>query len=155
MEPVYTMKGAYDLLEVYEDSLSITPKGIAGFLNKGLKGTKTIQFTAITAIQFKKAGLTNGYLQFTLPGGNEFRGGVLNASSDENTFAFYNLRDSNVIAAEIKDYIEGRIKELRQPTTTAISISLSDELEKLAQLKANGALTDEEFQLAKNKLLDR
>ncbi|MEW5871452.1 MAG: tetratricopeptide repeat protein [Chloroflexota bacterium] len=68
---IYTMRGVQDLLEVYEDKVAITPKGVLGFLNKGLKGTKMIPFISITAIQFKKPGMTNGYLQFTLSGGNE------------------------------------------------------------------------------------
>jgi len=40
-------------LEVFEDKLTITPKGVLGFLNKGLKGIKTIPFTSITAVQHK------------------------------------------------------------------------------------------------------
>ena len=86
MKPVYKMKGVGELLEVYEDSLTITPKGLIGLASKGLKGTKTIPFTSIAAIQFKKSGLTSGYLQFTLPGGVESRGGVFQAANDENTF---------------------------------------------------------------------
>ena len=39
MSPVYTMKGVGGLLEVYEDKVDITPKGVMGFLAKGLKGT--------------------------------------------------------------------------------------------------------------------
>ena len=56
MDSVYNMKGVQDLLEVFEDKVTITPKGILGFMNKGLKGTKSIPFTSITAIQFKEAG---------------------------------------------------------------------------------------------------
>ena len=68
MKAIYTMWGAGAMLEVFEDKLAITPKGLSGFFFRGLKGTKTIPFFAISAIQFKKSGLTKGYLQFTLPG---------------------------------------------------------------------------------------
>jgi hypothetical protein len=56
MKPVFKMKGVGELLEVYEASLTITPKGLIGLASKGLKGMKTIPFTSITAIQFKKSG---------------------------------------------------------------------------------------------------
>lgn len=63
MEAVYSMKGVAELLEVFEDKLEITPKGVMGFMVKGIKGTKTIPFYAINGIQFKRSGLTSGYLQ--------------------------------------------------------------------------------------------
>lgn len=99
MKPVYKMKGVGELLEVYEDSLTITPKGLLSLASKGLKGAKSIPFTSITAIQLKKSGLTSGYLQFTLPGGVESRGGVFQAASDENTFMF---AGNNKLAEKIK-----------------------------------------------------
>jgi hypothetical protein len=75
--PVYTMRGVQDLLEVFEDRVAISPKGFMGFMNKGLKGTKEIPFTSVVAVQFKEAGAVfSGYLQFTIPGGNESKGGL-------------------------------------------------------------------------------
>jgi hypothetical protein len=125
----YKMDEIDGSLSVYDDYLTITPKGILGLLNKGLKGTKTIPFHSITAIQFKQAGLTKGYLQFTIPGGNESRGGVLDAVTDENTFLFDG--SGNYHAETIKKYIETRMREIRTPKSVASS-SLSDELSKLA-----------------------
>ena len=40
--PKYSIRGVQDVLEVFDDKLMITPKGLLGFLNKGLKGTKEI-----------------------------------------------------------------------------------------------------------------
>ena len=37
--PIYTMHGVQDLLEVYADKVCITPRGVLGFFNKGMKGT--------------------------------------------------------------------------------------------------------------------
>jgi hypothetical protein len=149
---VYKMAGVAETLEVFDDKLTITPQGVVGFLSKGLKGTKTIPFRSITAIQFKKAGFTSGYLQFTIPGGMESRGGIFDAASDENTFMFGNNSGNNERAVEIKDYIETKIEELRVPKA-APSASLSDEISKLAALKAQGLLSDEEFQSAKARLI--
>ena len=154
---VYTMQGVQDLLEVFPDKVSIMPKGVLGFLNKGLKGTKTIPFTSITAIQFKDAGLiTSGFLQFTIPGGNESRGGLFAATQDENTFMFretssFSNAESNR-AREIKEYIEAKVQEARLPRQTATP-NLSDELQKLAKLNTQGVLSDNEFLAAKRRLL--
>ncbi|CAK9108296.1 Uncharacterized protein SCF082_LOCUS50372 [Durusdinium trenchii] len=150
MSAVYTMKGVGEVLEVYEDKLTITPKGVLGFLSKGLKGTKTIPFFAISGIQFKKAGLTSGYLQFTIPGGNESKAGLFSAASDENTFMF---SGRNELAEEIKNYIEQRTREVRNPQDSSDRSSVADELQKLADLKVQGILSDEEFQSAKRRLI--
>ncbi len=153
MGAIYTMKGVQDLLEVFEDSLKITPKGVLGFLNKGLKGTKEIPFHSIVAIQFKEAGtLLSGYIQFTIPGGNESRGGLLAAQQDENTFMFAEKKN-NKLAIEIKTYIETTMRKLRTPQVSSPSTNLSDELQKLAGLKEQGILSDEEFQAAKKRLI--
>ena len=152
--PVFTMEGVQDLLEVYPDKVTITPKGVLGFLNKGLKGTKSIPFTSIIAIQFRKADLfVNGFLQFTIPGGNESRGGVFAAVGDENTFMFRVGNDGNRRASEIKDYIEAKVEDTRLPRQTTTP-SLSEELQKLATLKNQGVLSETEFDAAKRRLLD-
>jgi len=144
------MKGVGELLEVYEDRLAITPKGVMGFLSKGLKGTKTIPFTSITAIQLKRSGLTSGYIQFTVPGGNESRGGVFGAAFDENTFMF---AGQNERAQEVTTYIETRMREVRTPAAAPAARSLTDELRQLAELRRTGVLSEAEFLSAKRRLL--
>jgi Domain of unknown function (DUF4429)/Short C-terminal domain len=152
MTAPYTVQGvAGDLLEVYDNKVTITPKGLLGFLHKGFKGTKEIPFASISAIQFKKAGLTSGYIQFTVPGGNESRGGVFAAMTDENSFLFEE-KDYQLMI-EIKDFIEKRMAELKVPQAAPPAFSLSDEIQKLADLKAKGVLSAEEFQAAKNRLI--
>lgn len=153
MGAVYEMKGVGELLVVYEDKLTITPKGVLGFMSKGLKGTKTIPFGSITGIQLKEAGaVISGYIQFTIPGGNESKGGVFSAASDENTFMFAEKKN-NELAIKIKEYIESAVLKLRAPQATVSTTSLSDELQKLAKLREQGILSDEEFQSAKKRLI--
>ena len=147
---VYRMEGVAETLTVYSDKLEITPKGVLGFMVKGLKGTKTIYFASITGIQFKPSGFTSGYLQFTIPGGNESRRGVFDAAVDENTFMFASQND---YAIKIKLYIEAKMKEARQTPAISSTSSVSDEIERLAVLHQQGILTDEEFKQAKMKLL--
>lgn len=152
MSAVYVMKGVQDLLEVFEDRVSITPKGVLGLLNKGVKGPKEIPFASIVAVQFKEAGIFSGYLQFTIPGGNESRGGIFAATKDENTFMFAHAKN-NVMAREIKEYIDEAIRRSRAPQAVAPATNLSDELQKLAKLKEQGVLSEDEFRAAKKRLL--
>ena len=146
------LKSYQDLLEVFDDRVTITPIGIQGFLNKGLKGTKEIPFSSITAVQFKKAGAFCGYLQFTIPGGNESTGGLFNAMSDKNTFGFADAKN-NALVREIKEYIDAAVRRSRTPQANAPATNLSDELQKLSKLKEQGVLSEEEFQAAKRRLI--
>lgn len=104
----YSIGGLGEVLDVYDNRLVITPRGFLGFLIKGFKGAKTIPFRSITAVQFREAGAVSGYLQFTIPGGIEGRGGALEAAGgDENTFVFGASR--NEIARKAHRFIEAKI----------------------------------------------
>jgi len=147
---IYEFKGVDGYLKVYEDKIDIVPKGIIAFLNKGLKGTKTIPYSSIKAIQFKKCGiLLSGYIQFTIPGGNESKKGIFDAVKDENTFLFHS---DNKLAIEIKEYIESKIvsdTNLNQNHTN----NIAEQMEQLASLYKDGSITEDEYELAKNKVL--
>lgn len=153
MQPKFELRGIQDLLQVYEDRLTIKPKGVLGFLNKGLKGTKEIPLRSIVAVEFRTAGaLVNGYLQFTIAGGNESKGGVFSAMKDENTFMF--VKSANATAGEIKAYIDDRISSLNTPNPSQkTEKSLSEKIGELAALREKGLLSDDEFAAAKAKLL--
>jgi hypothetical protein len=150
-EPVFKMKGVGDELEVFEDKLTITPKGMLGLMAKGLKGTKTIPFTSITATQFKKSGLISGYIQFTLHGGKESTGGALAAASDENSFMF---AGQNELAEKVRDYIEERVQAVKvHPATGSDAVSKADEIRKYKALADDGIISMEEFEQKKKQLL--
>ncbi len=157
MEPRYLLKATGMNLEVYDSKVVIAPKGVMGFLSKGTTGKKEIPFSSITGIEFKEAGFTVGYIQFTLGGGNELRGGLANAYADENTVTFGGALEGgndakNQLAAKIKTFIESKMSEIHKPQA-ASKASLGEEIEKLQQLYAAGALSDEEFTAAKTKLI--
>jgi hypothetical protein len=149
--PVYTMKGLQDWMEVYADKVAITPIEL-GLLFKGVRGTKTIPFTSITAVRFKKGGLANGCIAFTVPGEYQGNSYVRSTANDENAFLFLGWFGENERALEIKNYIERRVEEMRSAPSTAPS-SIADELQKLAALKAQGVLRESEFEAAKKRLL--
>lgn len=98
--------------------------------------------------------LTAGYIQFSVLGGMEGRGGVFNAALDENTVMF----DKNVLRdfQAIRNIVEERITETRHVHhAPSQSSSVADELAKLADLLDRGALTAEEFGAQKAALLQR
>lgn len=148
--PVFALKGASKRIEVYPDKLELTPVGFRGLATHGIKGTKTIPFRSITAIQFQP----RAYLQFSILGGQESRGGLWQAVTDENTFLF--VAKDNDTVQQIKSYIESRINELetsKTRITAPAQRSLSEELKSLAELRASGVLSDTEFEAAKKRLL--
>ena len=162
-KPIYSLEGCgLSYLEVYDDRVAIIGGGI---ISGG--SIKTIPFSSITAVQLKQAGLGRGSLRFTIPGGSEGQGGVMVSSDGEffvgatggsNSSTFSNglfLEDNkDDLALKIKTYIEKRIRELRTDPKGTSSTSLSDELTKLANLKNQRALSEEEFQAAKKLLLN-
>jgi hypothetical protein len=151
-------KGVNGQVTVDNDFVTIGRKGfVAKMTGNATKGEKRIPIGAIAAVQFKKPGMTNGYIQFTVPGGNESRRGVFDASSDENTVMFNrgDLSEFEKIRAAVEQQIISRAAA-PVPTTVvhqAPAASLADELAKLAALRDQGVLTDDEFAVQKTRLL--
>ena len=134
---VYKVRGVGGELEVFEDKVVITPKGVMG----GLGGILSIPFVSITGIDHKKAG-------FVLPGHIMFQGGGVLATH-QNSFSY--KKDANAVIQEIKEYIERRIKKIS--VVDHPSSSLADELTKLSNLRKQGILSEEEFKKAKQGLI--
>lgn len=132
---------------VLTETWVIIKRGIRGFFFGGgmLRGDKTIPFSSIVAVQFKKSGLTMGYLQFTLKGWSEAKSGLFESIKDENSITFQNWGNNKF--EELKTIIEKRIDGNSQKVPSSL-----DEIEKLAELKEKWILTQEEFD-AKKKLL--
>jgi DNA-binding transcriptional regulator YhcF (GntR family) len=78
-------------------------------ISQGLKGDKEIPISRITAMKFKCAdALTQqGYLQFSIQGGIESKGGVFAAVRDENTVIFYEFEQLEF--EEVKRYVNSVI----------------------------------------------
>ena len=148
--------GAGDILLVYEDRVTIRRKGLVNVIVMGLKGDKTLYLSDITSIQFKKAGITAGYIQFSIPGGVEGSGGVFDAVQDENTITF---KENDKLAEEIVSYLNGQLRKIKSPTpqTTTIvnQVSVADELMKFKGLLDAGILTQQEFDKKKSELLNQ
>lgn len=148
------MEDDQNLYYGYNGQLLLTDTGIVikrsgllmSFLSGGMfRGDKTIPYSSIVAVQFRRAGIQFGYIQFSIRGGGEAKGGLMEASKDENSITF--LRRSNADFEKAKSHIETRMNESAAPRSGL------DDLEKLAALKDKGIITQEDFDLKKKSLL--
>lgn len=149
----FNFSGVNGQIRVYEDRIVISRSGFLGYASQGLAGQKTIPMDSIMSVQFRAAtSLVNGFIQFGILGGHESRGGVINAIDDENSVMF--RESSNNEACKVKDYIESIILNRNKNSGGAVQFSPADELRKFKELLDMGAITQEEFDTAKKKILD-
>jgi hypothetical protein len=142
-----------DTLELCDDIVLITRRGLLNALNAGMNGTRTIQISSLIAVQMKPgSGFTGGYILFSYAGSKPFMGGLLDAIHDPDAFLF--SMELNGQIAEFKAKVETRMRAIKQPAPANNSAGmLADEIRKLAELKQQGLLSQEEFDAAKKKLL--
>ena len=144
-----SVKGVNGQIELLPNKVRIKRKGAMGFLTQGLKGDKEILISQISSIQFKKAtGFTNGYIQFAFIGGQEAKGGLFQATQDENTVMFNTFHKEEF--QELKEAIEQKLEELHKPESSSSHLN---DLEKLAELRDKGIITEEEFNAKKKQIL--
>lgn len=117
---VYEIIGARGRsIRVYPYKCIINTSVTAGSLiaNNATDGEKTIYYKDVVGIQFKKSGVTIGYLQF------ETSSGTMNNEKSnffsENTFTFE--ADKDEIMEEVYEYIIGIFDELKNPPTIITS----------------------------------
>lgn len=151
MDEEYEYKG-YNGTIALTDTGVIIKRGAKGFFLGGgsIRGDKTIPYSSIIAVQYKKAGITVGYLQLTLKGGSDAKSGVTEATRDENTVTFASKKTSELFWG-LKELIEKKALEAQSGQTQAPN-QLND-LEKLAQLKEKGIITEAEFTAKKKQIL--
>ena len=146
--------GVGDCLYVYEDRVVIQHKSLASIIANGLKGDKTIYYVDMSSFQYKKPGLSQGYIQFSIAGGRESRRGVSDAFYDENSVRIIPMKRKQ--ANEVADYISERIREVKTQSRGPIvkQLSPADEIIKYKQLFDAGVISKEEFEAKKRQLLN-
>ncbi|MEW2082180.1 DUF4429 domain-containing protein [Streptomyces sp. NPDC005283] len=136
--------------------LTITRKGFLARATQG-KGEKRLHISQISAVQWKPAGpMMNGFIQFTIPGGNEararFGSQTTSAAKDENSVIFTKQQqpDFEKLRAALDDAIAAQHAPKQAAGAPA---SVADELTKLAALREQGLLSPQEFEQQKARLL--
>lgn len=153
-------KGGKTKVVLKNDRMIISRPGAMAKLSHGFTGEKTIFFNQITSVQLKEAGMSRGYIQFTLAGSAERKSGILKGdSTDENTIYFasnFNNKEVNNNARQIKEAIENYIANLHNSSTTIVKTDDKyDQLAKLKNLLDNNIITQEEFDNEKEKILNQ
>lgn len=143
--------GVGDILCVYEDRVIIQHKGVLNFFAMGMKGDKTLYYSDITSVQYKKPGFMAGYIQFSLPGGRENTGGVMGATQDENTITLNSKVASE--AEKVVEYINNKLREAKSGGSIQAALSPADELKKFKELLDMGAISQAEFDAKKKQIL--
>ncbi len=147
-EPIISFKGRNGKIELYKDFVRFDRDTFMGFLYHGRKGKKDIYFHNITSIQIKRPRLSVGYLQLSIPGGNESQRGVFGSLKDENTISF-DGEEKYEKALKIKEYIEKKNKSKH-----SVSSSTAEEIENLHSLMKKGIISKKEFEAKKKHILD-
>ena len=151
------VKGHNGQIQFDGQTVTITRKGILGRLSVG-KGEKRFHISQISSVQWKPAGpFVNGFIAFSAAGGNErrsrFGSQTSSAVNDENSVLFTTRQKAAF--EELRAAIEAAIAEHhgRGPAAQAPAASTADELAKLATLRDQGVISDDEFQRQKQRLL--
>lgn len=144
-------KGYNGTIVLGEDRL-IIKRGFKGFALGGgkIRGDKTIPYSSLVAVQYKKAGVMSGFIQFSIKGGSEAKSGVNEAVKDENTVTFQ--VNKNKLFSDLQQKIEVIIGNNQSNGNNSSSTDI-DQLEKLANLKDKGVISSEEFEAKKKQLL--
>lgn len=161
MDSVMEVKGHTGTIRFDGRMITILRTGFLARASVG-KGEKQIPLAHVTAIQFKPAGpLVNGFIQFTVSGGNERRSRfgqqTTDAARDENSVVFhYKQREQFVALREAVQLAMAATQSTPQPRAQDHDADdIPQKIKKLAELHAAGVLTDDEFAAKKADLLER
>ncbi len=136
-------------IDIYPDKCVITVNVTVGSVltNNATDGEKTIYYRDCIGLQFKKPGLTLGYLQF------ETASSISNNTSsnffNENTFTYEESHINEHCMEIVVNYVKQQLDKIKMLPT----YSVADELRKFKELLDCGVLTEAEFQNQKEKLL--
>lgn len=110
---------------------------------------KSLLLRHVSAVEVKKPGAFDGYIQFTIAGGvphdhsASLTGGAFDAARDENSVTFTG-QESYDLALKIKLHVEA---------WTPAGGSTADEIRKLKALADDGVITAEQFAAGTRHLL--
>jgi Domain of unknown function (DUF4429)/Protein of unknown function (DUF2510)/Short C-terminal domain len=148
------VKGQNGTIAFDADFVTITRTGFFARATIG-KGEKRIPVASITAIQWKPAGLVNGFIQFTIGGGNEARSKfghqTTGAAKDENSVVF--VKKQMPAFQALREQIEDVIAQRGRPASVAVASGPLDQLKQLSELRDAGIVTEEEFTAKKVSIL--
>ncbi len=154
MEKIFEVACVNTTLTVYDDCVSIKPKGVLGLMSKGIAGERKIYYADITSVTFQKSSaLLSGFMEFYFAGNNTKKqgGGLFAGTNNENRVTFYNKYLNEMI--KVNDYIQNKIGNKNQPQQQPQNVDAAAEIKKFKQLLDDGIITQAEFEAKKKQLL--
>ncbi|MFD6415989.1 DUF4429 domain-containing protein [Streptomyces sp. NPDC060194] len=154
-----TVKGHNGTVHFDGQTVHIERSGFFARATVGV-GEKRIPIHSINAVQWKNAGFSYGFIQFTVSGGTErrskFGSQSKDAMGDENSVTFHT--NQQPAFEQLRAAIDAAITQRHAPQAAAPAPShppalIADELAKLGQLVQQGILTQAEFAQQKARLL--
>ena len=151
--------GGKAIIKLNDNSLTISRPGFVSKLSHGFSGEKTIMYNQISAVQVKKAGVSRGYIQFVIAGSKEAKSGILGNNKDENTIYFASTFNNSKVNSAC-DEIKNTIEQYNANISNGVVIEkheddVYDKIAKLKKLLDADAITQEEYDKEKSKLLNQ
>ena len=147
---LYQFKGSNGKIELYENRIVIVRGRFSTFPN----GEKEIFIKNLSGIQIKKPGLQAGYIQFIFSGSKEIKSkNIMDHARDENTIMFNSGYENALILKQKIEKLINKSNESKNSQSYIQTASQADELLKFKQLLDSGAITEDEFNIQKNRLL--
>ncbi|WP_353353551.1 DUF4429 domain-containing protein [Intrasporangium sp. DVR] len=145
-------------MEFDGDFVTIKRTGFLARASVG-KGEKRIPLSSITAVQWKPAGpVMNGFISFTVGGGNEtrsrFGSQTSDAVKDENSVIFVKkqMPEFETLRSQVEEAMAARHRPSAPAPAAPDHLS---QLKQLGELRDAGILSDEEFAAKKAEILGR
>lgn len=162
-------KGLNGKIKVFDDHIILSRDTFGGFMAQGHSGDRKLFYTDITAVDYKRPSLiANGYYKFTVPGSTDTNAKVGLFGSSHKSMKDPNTIGLRAFTSKVGDetdriykLIMDKVTEAKNKQRAAASVTISntpskmDELKKLAELKEAAIITEEEFQIEKQKLLNK
>lgn len=155
------LKATNGTIIVYNDRVVIQRKGLFAIASQGIKGNTTFFYRNLSGVEFKKPGMTNGYMRFIVSGTEAYnsRTGLFatpqSSAQDSNTVILRAFnRKIPALSEEIYNFILQKIREAQTNTAINAGISGADEITKYKILLDQGVITQEEFDKKKDKILN-
>ncbi len=155
------LKGTTGTIIAYKDKVVISRKGLFAAATHGFQGDRTFFYNDLTGIDYKKPGLTNGYIKFLVPGVKDTspRVGLMASSSDsmedENTVILCAFNSNTPkLSEDMYNLLMEMIQKSKVAPTQSPNISSADEILKFKQLLDAGIISQSEFDQKKRQLLN-
>ncbi|NOU23672.1 MAG: DUF4429 domain-containing protein [Methyloglobulus sp.] len=170
MAEIDRIDGTNGCLIVYNDRVVISRKTIMGFLAQGFTGDRTIPFSNISSVEFRKPSLlANGYIQFIVSGTLPVlaKTGIFGTSQeslkDPNTVIFRAFNSDIPAKAEAIYHLilnkineNAKIEGIKSIATNELNkLSVADEIRKFKKLHEDGIISQEDFDRKKQQLLEK